>query len=142
MSISAKDSAAKRLMVVQMLRLTMTPDDYLIINDNIVLEIDRVAGGRAYISVYADRNIPVVRGEVFEKNGGERPGCLKPPLRKKRRYQRDQTFFWNDDRERAVRKMHKIMDHLEQAGSVKETQALRKLLDCIIPKYWEEEAGK
>ena len=84
-----------------MLKLTLLPDEYLTINGDIVVQLKRVAGGRADVAVDAPREMPVVRGTLLERQGGERPACLAPPARKKGRTYRDQIFRWNDDRERA-----------------------------------------
>ena len=69
-----------------MLKLSLLPDEYLTINDNIVVQLTRVAGGRAYLAVNADRSVPVVRGTVLEREGGKRPDCLSPAVGKKAKY--------------------------------------------------------
>lgn len=122
-----------------MLKLTLLPDEYITINDSIVVQLLRISGGRADLAVHADRSVPVMRGTVLERSGGERPACLAPPPKKKARYYRDQIFRWNDDREAAVRTMKKIFRHMEQTGSPREAEALEKLLDRIIPAFWESE---
>ena len=123
-----------------MLKLNLLPDEYLVIHDNIVVQLVRVAGGRASIAIDAPRSVPVVRGTVLERNGGKRPDCLTPPSAKKPRHYRDQIFRWNDDRERAVWAMKKVFDRLEQTGAGEEAEILRTQLDHIIPAFWEEEA--
>lgn len=122
-----------------MLKLTMYPDDYLTINENIVLHLTRAAGGHADIAIDAPREIPILRGAVLERLGGQRPACLYPPVKKKPRYYRDKFFPWNDDRERAVRTMKEVMDRLEQNGAAEEANILRQQLEQIIPRFWEDE---
>ena len=122
-----------------MLKLSLLPDEYLVINDSIVVQLSRVAGGRADLAIDAPKSVPIVRGAVLERNGGMRPGCLAPPPRKKARTYRDQVFRWNDDRERAVRAMKLVFDRLEENGSDEEAEALRKQLDRIIPAFWEDD---
>ena len=122
-----------------MLKLTLLPDEYVTISDNIVVQLTRVAGGRADVAIDAPRTVPVLRGAVLERNGGKRPECLTAPPKKKSRYYRDQIFRWNDDRERAVRAMKQVFDRLEQNGSAEEAQALRTQLDRIIPTFWEDD---
>ena len=116
-----------------MLKLTLLPEEYLLINDSIVVQLKRVAGGRVDVAIEAPREFPIVRGAVLERNGGKRPDCLAPPSGKKARYYRDQVFRWNDDRERAVRVMKQVLDQLEQDGS------RDAALDRIIPTFWEED---
>ena len=124
-----------------MLKLTLLPDEYVTIGGDIVVQLTRVAGGRADVAVYADRSVPVVQGAVLERQGGQRPACLAPPPKTRARYYRDRIFPWNDDRERAVRAMKEIFQRLEESGSAGEAAALRRQLDRIIPAFWEEEAA-
>ena len=60
-----------------MLNLSLLPEEYLTINGNIVVQVSRVSGDRAYLSIDAPREVPIVRGTVLEREGGERPACLK-----------------------------------------------------------------
>ena len=122
-----------------MLKLTLLPEEYLTINDNIVVQLMRAAGGRADLAIEAPRSFPVVRGAVLERNGGKRPDCLAPPSGKKPKVYRDQIFRWNDDRERAVRAMKLVFDRLEQSGAGEEAKILRTQLDRIIPAFWEDD---
>ena len=66
-----------------MLKLTLTQDEYLTIGDGIVIQLTDVGGRHAELTIYADRGIPIVRGEVLEQQGGKRPVCLDRPPRKK-----------------------------------------------------------
>lgn len=125
-----------------MLKLTMLPDDYLTINGDIVVQLARVAGGRADVAIHAGREVPIVRGEVLERQGGQRPACLTPPPKRKARYRRDQIFRWNDDRERAVKAMRQVMDRLEENGSADEARLLRLQLDRIVPAVWEDDLAE
>ena len=122
-----------------MLKLTLLPDEYLTVGDNIVVQLLRVSGGRADVAIEAPRTVPVVRGAVLERQGGKRPACLEPPPKKKARYYRDQVFRWNDDRERAVRSMKQVFERLEQNGAGEEAKILRTQLDRIIPSFWEDD---
>lgn len=122
-----------------MLKLTLLPEEYVTIGGDVVVQLMRVAGGRADIAVEAPRSVPVVRGAVLEREGGKRPDCLAPPSGKKAKYYRDQVFRWNDDRERAVRAMKTVLDRLEQKGAGEEAKLLRTQLDRIIPAFWEDD---
>ena len=121
-----------------MLKLTLFPEEYIVVSDDIVVQLLRVAGGRADIAVEAPRDMPILRGAVLERSGGQRPACLVPPSGRKTRYYRDQVFRWNDDRERAVRAMKQVFDRLEESGNSEEVKILRTQLDRIIPAFWEE----
>lgn len=122
-----------------MLKLSLLPEEYLTIGGGTVIQLSRVAGGRAYLAIEADRSVPIVRGEVLERQGGQRPACLAPPSGKGHRHCRDRYFPWNDDRERAVRAMKQVFDQLEQDGAAEAAQVLRAQLDRVIPAFWESE---
>ena len=122
-----------------MLQLTLTPGDYFVVNGTIIVQVHRVEGGRAHVAVEAPREIPIVRGAVLERQGGERPACLSAPPKRKGKHYRDQVFRWNDDRERAVRAMKQAFDRLEQNGEADEAKVLRTQLDRIIPAFWEDD---
>ena len=125
-----------------MLKLTLLPDEYVTIGGDIVVQLTRVAGGRADVAVYADRSGPVVRGAVLERQGGQRPACLAPPPKTRARYYRDRIFPWNDDRERAVRAMQNTLDQLEQKGLGQEAALLRTQLERLVPAVWEEDLAQ
>lgn len=121
-----------------MLKLTMLPEEYVTINGGIVVQLKRVAGGRADVAIEAPREYPIMRGAVLEREGGKRPSCLAPPSEKKSRSYRDQVYRWNDDKERAVRVMKQALDRLDQGGAGEEVKILRAQLERIIPAFWEE----
>ena len=122
-----------------MLKLSLAAGEYLTINGNIVVQVYRAENGRSYLAIDAPRTVPIVRGAVLERDGGQRPACLAPPARTKARYHRDQIFRWNDDRERAVRVMKRVIDRLEENGAGDEAGILRTQLDRLIPAFWEED---
>ena len=59
-----------------MLKLSLTPGEYLTIGDNVVVQLYRSTDGRSYLAIDAPREIPVVRGSVLEREGGQRPARL------------------------------------------------------------------
>ena len=59
-----------------MLCITMRRGDYITIGDDIVIQIDQLSDERAHVNINAPREIPIVRGKVLERVGGERPDCL------------------------------------------------------------------
>jgi len=54
----------------------MRRGDYVTIGDDIVIQIDQLNNERAHLTINAPREVPVIRGEVLERNGGQRPGCV------------------------------------------------------------------
>lgn len=60
-----------------MLSLQMKSGDYVTINDNIVVQVFRESGPGFRVSIKAPREIPIVRGKVREREGGQRPEGLQ-----------------------------------------------------------------
>ena len=46
------------------------------IGDHVVIQLDRLTAERAHMTISAPREIPILRGKVLEREGGERPGCV------------------------------------------------------------------
>lgn len=118
-----------------MLKLTVLPEEYITINGNIVIQVVRVAGGKVNLAVHADKSIPVVRGKVLEREGTDRPDCLTPPTGTKAKTRRDQVILWNDDKDRAVRRMLAALESLEQKGALEEAAILRRQLAYLVPSF-------
>lgn len=59
-----------------MLSLQLNSGEYLTIGEDIVVQV--FGGTAAKVAVQAPRDVTILRGEVWERNGGERPHCLLP----------------------------------------------------------------
>ena len=57
-----------------MLSLQLKDGEYLTIGEDIVIQV--FTNSTIRVAVQAPREIPVVRGEVLERNGEERPDCV------------------------------------------------------------------
>ena len=59
-----------------MLKISLTQGEYLTIGGDIVVQLYRSEGGRSYLAIDAPREVPIVRGAVLEREGGQRPERL------------------------------------------------------------------
>lgn len=59
-----------------MLSLQLYSGEYLTIGDNVTVQVFRDSGGRFTVVVDAPREVPIVRGEVLERQGKPRPKHL------------------------------------------------------------------
>ena len=66
-----------------MLSLYLKDGEYLTIGDEIVVQVFTNSTIRP--SVKAPKDMTILRGEVLERNGNERPDCLLDPKAKKKR---------------------------------------------------------
>ena len=67
-----------------MLSISLAPDEYITINGDIVVKVSKIARGRCFLAIEADRDIPILRSSVLERNGTPRPSCIKPNLSHKK----------------------------------------------------------
>ena len=54
----------------------MDSGDYFKIGEDVTVQVFRDSGGKFIVSVDAPREIPIVRGAVLERDGGEKPEHL------------------------------------------------------------------
>lgn len=59
-----------------MLKLSMTPGEYITVGDNVVIQLYRVEGKRSYIAIDAPKEVTVLRGAVSEREGAAPPKHL------------------------------------------------------------------
>ena len=57
-----------------MLSLQLKDGEYLTIGEDIVIQV--FANSTIRLAIQAPREVPIVRGEVLERSGEERPQCL------------------------------------------------------------------
>jgi len=117
-----------------MLCISMLAGEYFTINDNIVVKLDHVYASRLHLTINAPREIPIVRGRVLERNGGERPACIGEV---KRRYR--SQLPWDRKKAKALRIMRETLAHM---GDSPETQMLREGLEEIFPRKVENKPAE
>lgn len=122
-----------------MLHLALLPDEYLTIDGEIVIQLARISGSRAYLRLEADRSVPIVRGKLLERAGTPKPDCIASLPRSRGKRRKDALYYWNADRERAVRVMEQILTRMEQNGNREDAENLRIQLGHLLPTVWEEE---
>ena len=109
-----------------MLCISMKPGDYFTVGDSTVIQFDRLQGERVCLLIHAPREVPILRGEVLERNGGQKPSCVQE---KNARYVRQSP--WNRKKRLALQELRETLERMD--GSP-EAQLLREKLDVIFPK--------
>lgn len=113
-----------------MLRISMKIGQYFTVGDNTVVQYDNLTGERVHLTINAPREVPILRGEVLERSGKQRPACVTEPSP---RYVRQ--LQWNGAKKKALLEMRET---LSQMGDTPETRLLRQKLDYIFPHTAEE----
>ena len=76
-----------------MLSLQLKTGDYMTIGGDVVVQLDHISGDRCKLMIEAPRDMTILRGEVLERNGEDRPLCLhEPQSAKARKAKRTQKF--------------------------------------------------
>lgn len=109
-----------------MLFLALTPGDYLTIGDNVVIQLDKLAGNRCKLAVHAPKEVPVLRGKVAERASGERPDCLMDGPRWHRK-----EIVWSQSKEQALAAMRRQLSEMD--GRDDGVKALRRQLNHMFP---------
>ena len=109
-----------------MLCLNLSQGEYLTIGENIVVQLDRVSGDSCKLMVQAPREVPVLRGAVLERNGGQRPDCVFDAPRWHRK-----EITWNRSKAQALSAMRTLLDQMD--GRDSNVQSLRRQLNHMFP---------
>ena len=110
-----------------MLCLNLTPGEYLTIGENVVVQLDRISGDRCKLMVEAPREISVLRGEVLEREGGERPACVFDAPRWHR-----QEVPWNRSKAQALAAMRALLSRMDDRDS--DVRTRRRQLEHMFPQ--------
>ena len=96
------------------------------IGGDVVVQLDRISGNRCKLMVQAPRDMTVLRGEVLERGGGQRPDCvLDGPVRHR------QEVLWNRSKTRTLAAMRRLLSQMD--GGDDDVRTLRRQLDYILP---------
>ena len=108
-----------------MLCISMKAGDYFTVGGDTVVQFDRLNGERVHLTIHAPREVPILRGDVLERNGGRRPACV---MDVSPRYVRQ--LPWDHVKKQALEDLRQLLAEMEDSSAA---QALAEKLDCIFP---------
>ena len=108
-----------------MLCITLLPGDYFTVGNDTVIQFDRLSGERVHLVINAPREVPIIRGEVLERQGGNRPACVKE---KSPHYVHQ--LPWDHAKKQALAELRQTLDGMDDSP---ETQLLREKMGIIFP---------
>lgn len=114
-----------------MLCLTLAAGEYLTIGSDVVVQLERMTGDRCKLAIQAPRELPILRGAVLEREGGQRPLCLTDRPAPSRR---GKWLLWDQGREDAARHMRRLLREIETPENRRQIEALRVQLARISRK--------
>lgn len=111
-----------------MLFLQLKTGEYMTIGDDVIVQLNDVSGSRCKLMVEAPREVPVVRGEVLERTGVERPDCVMKTARPVRS---TPGLSWNRNKSQALAAMRRLLSQMEDGDD--RVKDLRRQLDFLFP---------
>ena len=109
-----------------MLSLQLKTGDYMTIGEEVVVQLDRISGDRCKLMIEAPREMAILRGEVLERTGGERPECVLDGPRRHR-----QEVIWNRSKTRALHTIRLLLGQMD--GADPDVETLKRQLEFIFP---------
>lgn len=111
-----------------MLFLQLKTGEYMTIGDNIVVQMNDVSGNRCKLMIEAPREVPIVRGEVLERAGADRPECvLEAPFQ----HRSGPGLSWNRNKSQTLIAMRRLIAEMD--GENDHIKDLRRQLDFLFP---------
>ena len=111
-----------------MLSLQLRTGEYLTIGDNIVVQLGDASSSQCKLMIDAPREIPVVRGEVLERSGAQRPECVMGP---RRQHKPGPDLSWNRNKSHALIAMRRLLGQMDSGDD--NVKNLRRQLDFLFP---------
>jgi carbon storage regulator CsrA len=109
-----------------MLSLQLKTGDYMTIGEDVVVQLDHISGDRCKLMIQAPKDMTILRGEVLERTGGERPECVFDGPRRHR-----QEVIWNRGKTRALNSIRLLLSRMDNGDE--DVKTLRRQLDFIFP---------
>ena len=109
-----------------MLFLQLRTGDYMTIGDKVVVQLNHITGDRCKLMVEAPKDMTILRGEVLERTGGERPECVFDGPHRHR-----QEVFWNRNKSQTLAAMRALLREMD--GGDDNVRTLRRQLDFLFP---------
>ena len=118
-----------------MLCLNLNQGEYMTIGDDVVVQLDHVTGDRCKLVIHAPREVPIRRGEVLERTGGQLPQCVYDSHRYPKK-----EIIWDRSKAQALNAMRKLLSQMD--GTDSNVQALRRQLNHMFPPVEDGESSK
>ena len=109
-----------------MLCLNLNQGEYLTTGEDVVVQLYGISGDRCKLMINAPKEIPVLRGKVLERTGGQRPECVfDGPLWHRK------EIIWDRSKAQALAAMRSLLARMD--GRDGDVQALRRQLEHMFP---------
>lgn len=96
------------------------------IGEDVVVQLNDVSGNRCKLMIQAPPEVPVFRGDLLERRGGERPDCVFETTRRHKR-----GLTWNRGKSQALNAMRFLLNRMDSGNE--DVRTLRRQLDFLFP---------
>ena len=111
-----------------MLSLMLKEGEYLTIGEDIVVQVFPDSKSRTRLSISAPKDVTILRGDLREKGGVERPECVKDTPRQR---QSGTSLSWNRNKTQALKSMRRLLYKMDSRNP--DVKTLRRQLDFLFP---------
>ena len=111
-----------------MLFLQLKTGEYMTIGGDVIVQLNDVSGNRCKLMIEAPREVPVMRGELLERAGAERPECVIETARSR---WSGSGPSWNRNKTQALNAMRRLLNQMD--GSDNRVRDLHRQLDFLFP---------
>ena len=111
-----------------MLFLQLKTGEYMTIGGDVIVQLNDVSGNRCKLMIEAPREVPVMRGELLERAGAERPECVIETARSR---WSGSGPSWNRNKTQALIAMRRLLSQMDSGDD--QVKDLRRQLDFLFP---------
>ena len=111
-----------------MLFLQLKTGEYMTIGGDVIVQLNDVSGNRCKLMIEAPREVPVMRGELLERAGAERPECVTETARHR---WSGSGVSWNQNKTKALIAMRRLLSQMDSGDD--RVKDLRRQLDYLFP---------
>lgn len=111
-----------------MLSLMLKEGEYLTIGEDIVVQVFPDSKSRTRLSISAPKDVIILRGDLREKGGAERPECVKGTPRQR---QSGTGLPWNRNKSQALIAMRRLLAEMDSGDD--HVKNLRRQLNFLFP---------
>ena len=117
-----------------MLSIGMKPGEYFTISEEIVVQYGGTDGNLGRVLISAPREVPVLRGKLWEQAGHPRPECLTDA-----RCTHHSTIRWGRQKDAVLEELRSILRGMEDTP---ERREIERRLELLFPSQQAPEEPK
>ena len=109
-----------------MLSLMLKEGEYLTIGEDVVVQAFPDSKSRVRLAISAPKDVTILRGDLRERGGAERPDCVRETRRRPR-----SEFSWDRNKTQTLIAMRRLLGQMDSGDD--NVKNLRRQLDFLFP---------